>query len=369
MNKRYRVITGAIFMYMLIAVHSIAGQKVMISNVPIIGQHPELPTGCEATALTILLNYHGIDVTKEEVARAMPKAPTPTMKDGRLQGESPNRAFIGDPFTSAGFGIYAPAMIKLAEQYVPGRVQDLGGGSFDKVYEALDAGKPVMVWTTIGMLPVQENSRWTDATGQTVIWKTPEHAVVAVGYDDQYIYVNDPYRGAQLAWDRSTFEKIWVDMGSQAFTITKQTTVEPAIDFVQRLDAMIDGIVYRELIYQDTAGDEWIPIRHVASIYSGMKVDYDPITTFVTVTITRPERLPANQSQWLPAKSQTIKQAIPRNVNGYYYVQIQLDQKQETLLTYNTQGKSVSMTYSMIDGRMYVNRQWVDDFYGNKLRG
>ena len=38
-------------------------------NVPIENQMPDLPNGCEVTSLSMLMNYYGIRVTKNELAQ------------------------------------------------------------------------------------------------------------------------------------------------------------------------------------------------------------------------------------------------------------------------------------------------------------
>ena len=43
------------------------GKTVMIEGVPIINQHPNMPTGCEVTALAMLLRYYGVDVDRKSV--------------------------------------------------------------------------------------------------------------------------------------------------------------------------------------------------------------------------------------------------------------------------------------------------------------
>ncbi len=53
-----------------------------INNVPLINQFPELPTGCEATALTMLLRYHGVNVSKKDIADTIPREPLPYYKNG-----------------------------------------------------------------------------------------------------------------------------------------------------------------------------------------------------------------------------------------------------------------------------------------------
>ncbi|MNJ01113.1 hypothetical protein D3C73_1606400 [compost metagenome] len=46
-----------------------------------------------------------------------------------------------------------------------------------------------------------------------------EHAVLLVGYDDQYVYVNDPWTGKkQFAVDRQQFLETWDVMGRQALS-------------------------------------------------------------------------------------------------------------------------------------------------------
>src|SRR6185437_16517156 len=72
--KKRRVWWGMLALFMLclsIGVHG-QGRYVMIEGVPTINQHPNMPTGCEVTALTMLLRYYGIDVSKEQLGKDMP---------------------------------------------------------------------------------------------------------------------------------------------------------------------------------------------------------------------------------------------------------------------------------------------------------
>ena len=47
-----------------------------------------------------------------------------------------------------------------------------------------------------------------------------QHSVVITGYDDKYIYINDPlYSEPNRKLNRIDFEKSWEQMGSQAMTI------------------------------------------------------------------------------------------------------------------------------------------------------
>ena len=72
-----------------------------ISNVKAVYQYPELPTGCEATALTITLNWYGFNIDKVTLATVyMPQLEFYT-KDGKLYGADFMTTFPGSPLTSS----------------------------------------------------------------------------------------------------------------------------------------------------------------------------------------------------------------------------------------------------------------------------
>ncbi len=192
-------------------------------DAPIVRQLPELPSGCEITSLTMLLNYKGIAVTKLEMAAQMKRDTTPLRynKDGSVgYWGNPNTGFVGDPTgKSRGFGIYHTALFPQLKSHIPTAV-DLTRKPFSKLEEQLRNGIPSVVWTTIDYkLP----SKW-------VVWDTPlgpiqttfmEHAVLLVGYDEQFVYVNDPLSGeSKKQIDKQQFKKVWDAMGRQAISYT-----------------------------------------------------------------------------------------------------------------------------------------------------
>lgn len=76
--------------------------------VPVLLQKPELPAGCEATAAAMLLGAYGYAVSKEEMARAIPRAPF-EKRDGRVYGPDPRDMYAGDPLFGGGVrGIRRP---------------------------------------------------------------------------------------------------------------------------------------------------------------------------------------------------------------------------------------------------------------------
>lgn len=75
----------------------------LIADFPVVLQMPELPTGCEITAMTMVLNYYGYMVSKEEMAvEYLPTVPANLYygSDGRLYGPDLNRYFVGNPTTN-----------------------------------------------------------------------------------------------------------------------------------------------------------------------------------------------------------------------------------------------------------------------------
>lgn len=192
-----------------------------VSNVPVIGQYPALPTGCEATALTMLLQWAGVQVSKEEVADRLVKEPLPYEQEGALYGGNPYRAFIGDPYSKESFGVFHAPIAHLLDLYLSGRACDLTGGSFDDVLAALEAGRPVVAWTTIELKEPRHTDTWNDidGSGRQIQWQSPQHALLLVGYTEDQLIAHDPHTAGRELYDRKLFELRWEQLGRQAVTI------------------------------------------------------------------------------------------------------------------------------------------------------
>lgn len=188
---------------------------------PAIHQYPELVSGCEVTSLTMLLQFYGLDVDKMQMAAEMPKDLTPMQlnSDGSIAyWGNPNLGFVGEVTAKArGFGIYHTALFEQLQSHIPSAI-DMTGGDFSEIERQIANGIPVVAWTTINFLIPD---RW-------VVWDTPigpikttfiEHAVLVVGYDEQYIYVNDPYSGkADVPVNRERFIETWELLGKQSIS-------------------------------------------------------------------------------------------------------------------------------------------------------
>ncbi len=190
-----------------------------LQNVPALSQLPELPNGCEAVVATMLLNWAGVPVSKEEVADALPLGELPYVNDdGALIGSNPKDVFVGSPY-EVGYGIYHKPIADMLDQWLPGRVKDLSGIAFEDLLTIVSQGKPAMIWATEHMdIPYLE-MEWQDEKGQLVEWYQPEHALLLTGWDDDYAYMNDPMTGKQESYALSDFKTVWEQMGSQAITL------------------------------------------------------------------------------------------------------------------------------------------------------
>lgn len=192
-----------------------------IDDVPMILQYPELPRGCEVTSLAMLLNFAGVEVDKMKLADEVRKDPTPfSKKENVTTFGNPYDGFVGDMYSldNPGLGVYHGPIRNLAEKYLPGQIVDMTEASFEDILYPVSQGAPVwvIVPSTYDIVPEEQWQTWETPTG-TINVTRKMHSVIIVGYDDQYIHVNDPYgRVSQLP--RKNFQKGWEQMGRQAIT-------------------------------------------------------------------------------------------------------------------------------------------------------
>lgn len=196
--------------------------KIIIDGVPHISQLPELQRGCEVTSLTMLLQSQGIAADKITLAKQIHKLP---FRDANYVRSNPYDGFVGDiyTFSKSGYGVYHGPVAKLAEEYLPGKINDVTGQTIESVYSLIDSGSPVWVITnsTFAPLPESEFTVWDTNTGKVKITYS-EHSVLIVGYDGQSVYFNDPLADSGYkAVPRIAFEQAWVQMGSQAIGVKK----------------------------------------------------------------------------------------------------------------------------------------------------
>lgn len=190
---------------------------------PVIRQMPELPRGCEVTSLAMMLNQAGVKANKMTLAKQVKKDPTIyRYKNGRKYFGNPNYGFVGNMYTFSkpGFGVFNKPIAELANSYMPGRIVNLSGQSFETVLNYVGAGRPVWVINTswFSYVPGKYWQTWYTPQGPVRI-TMKEHSVLITGYDSKYVYFNDPLDGTKNKKRlKKHFIEGWTQYGKQAIS-------------------------------------------------------------------------------------------------------------------------------------------------------
>lgn len=181
-------------------------------------QEPELPTGCEITSLAIVLNYLGYDISKTELAQ--------NYLEKDYSGKAGfDQAFIGDPSWDAGYGCFAPVIVKAAQQFLNEHdmlytAWDISGTEFKELYEYIDKDIPVIIWCSMDLIDVYKNFSHYDANGREIYWYDNEHCMVLCGYDkdENTVTAADPLSGI-IKYNADRFEYIYDQLEKQTVII------------------------------------------------------------------------------------------------------------------------------------------------------
>lgn len=165
-------------------------------------QMPELPTGCEATALGTLLRMNGVDVTKFDVADAMPKS----------NGSDFVYAFWGNPYSATdGWACMAPCSVITANKFL----KDTNKVAVEYTGTNLtDLKFPSAVWVTMYLNDPQPSNY--ESNGYR-LFRNP-HCVVVTRIELDSVYVIDPLVG-EVAYPLERFNSVYKELGCQAVCI------------------------------------------------------------------------------------------------------------------------------------------------------
>ena len=153
-----------------------------------ISQRPELPTGCEMTAATMMINFAGKKVSKLKIANETPRS------------SDPNKGFIGSPYKTypAGYWV-APGGLKGVVKKYLGKAKIMTSCGLSAIKNKLLHSHLVVVWVN-GM----------DGFSN--------HALTLTGYHNQQLYYNDPWTGAKAQINSATFTSYWSRDGYRALS-------------------------------------------------------------------------------------------------------------------------------------------------------
>ena len=188
------------------------------SGFPVVLQRPELPTGCEITALTMVLNYYGYPVSKTTMASSY----LPTVASGYTGNVDLDYYFCGNPYGS-GIGCGAGALVTAANSYLYSygstlRGIDLTGASSGDVLARVAGGQPAVTMVTIGMAQRKTAYGWSTPSGKYVSWSENDHGVAVIGWDSSTVTVACPLFGIKT-YTKAQFEYAYAARGNKAMIL------------------------------------------------------------------------------------------------------------------------------------------------------
>lgn len=178
-----------------------------------------LENGCEITALSMLLNYHGYETNKNELAELLNYVPVYENEAAEIHG-NPHEGFVGNIYGGLdAMGVAVEPIAEVAEKVVDDNHEVVASTttSFDDLAQIVNEGKPVWVVTTVDFeVPTAEDFKiWQTDDGEVTVSPLC-HAVVITGVDQEKVYVNDPHGYKNKSVDREDFKTIYESMGSQS---------------------------------------------------------------------------------------------------------------------------------------------------------
>ncbi len=204
-----------------------ASTKEKFISVPTLCQFPDLPTGCEAVAATMVLNFYNINITPQEFARNwIEHSEDFYYSNGKLYGPDPNKVFAGNPFTNNSYGCFSGAIaLAINQKNSNCTAKAITDQSLEQLCkEYIDREQPLLIWATMGMKKSSQGNTWHLNNGKEFTWIAGEHCLVLVGYNDDYYFFNDPISGSNVAYQKHIVEKRFAELSNQAVYISLQKT-------------------------------------------------------------------------------------------------------------------------------------------------
>ena len=182
----------------------------LIDNVEPLGQLNGMQAGCEAMALTAALNHFGYDLGIDDI-----------VDDYMVYDDNFVTGYLGNPRRFyEGAGIYPPGMLTTIWNFIEENDADLypfdtTGLSMDELYKFIQAGCPVLIWTSYNRRSPNIEQTY-EYEGISYPWFSSEHCVCLHGYDleDDEVKVADSWNNGSDDWeDASRFEDVYDEIG------------------------------------------------------------------------------------------------------------------------------------------------------------
>jgi uncharacterized protein YvpB len=181
-----------------------ADSAVMLTGFPLLKQ-AHLWT-CEAAAASM--------ATKAVLSEAQIMAVMPHSLD-------PNLGFRGaidgrETPTLTNYGVYARPVQKALARYGYTSTVLTDAGNAD-IKASINKGRPVILWLTYALK--QATPRLGVAGGRPFVLVPHEHAILAIGYDSQYVVANDPWLPQVVRYRWTDFDRSWALFRNMALAV------------------------------------------------------------------------------------------------------------------------------------------------------
>lgn len=193
-----------------------------LPSLPTLCQYPELPTGCEATAAAMVLQFYGETVSPAEVAGEWLSCDNFFLDvEGVLYGPDPQAVFVGDPFSAYAYGCFAPVIVEAVQTHSTVCTAHTVTADTLEILcrDYADKGIPLLIWATTDMKPVQAGGHWKLSDGTDFVWPAGEHCLVLTGCTEDSFRFHDPGSGTAVTYEKALCESRFQELGQQAVLI------------------------------------------------------------------------------------------------------------------------------------------------------
>lgn len=174
--------------------------------------HPQIrPLSCESRSAVDLAAFWGVAVEEGAFFETLPPS------------DNPHLGFVGNvddrpgSLPPGGYGVYArPVAVALRRYGLDAHAHSWLG--LERLQAELAAGRPVIVWATYRMLR-PELASWVSADGSVSIIVQWEHTFIAVGYDEEGVYLIDAYDANTYHYPYDQFISAWMQLNQLAVTV------------------------------------------------------------------------------------------------------------------------------------------------------
>lgn len=297
-----------------LATAPVTAEAAMI-RLPVGTERMQMSLDCEAASLTIALAAVGVHTTQQYV-----QSHFPTDTRAPILGANGLPARWGDPYVDfvghvtgsepgsnphwmsyAGWGAYAPVVAHAAQALGVPVAAQLTGWNPQALYAAVEAGHPVLVWSTVNYSS-QTARTWIGWDGRTVPWTEAGHVVVLMGVNPTAgtLEFSDPLTGSYNGTTMAQFARTFTIYGDMAIVIERTARaisypvsgrrLVPPVHHPRPVPAAIP--TGRPLL--------WVPIAHVDTWSAFSSVDTAVVDAVSPGLVTNASEMSTRSDRALP---------------------------------------------------------------------